>query len=382
MCGRTACTLAPQRILQQTKAQNWVENPNQNYQPSYNAPPSAWLPVILSANKQRVLHVMKWGLIPAFATEPTSSFHTSNARCESVLTKTIYKRIIHNKRCVAVCDGYYEWNENGNKKQPYYIKFKDDSLMYVAAIYDCWKRDSELIYSYSVLTREVIPEMAWLHHRMPLILTDETIDNWLNQDSYLTLLEQHSISYDLLNVSPVSTLVNYTKNNSEDCIKPIKLVNMGITKFFVKSETGPSLPPPIRVKTEITPKLEESNVKSESCHNNSDGDECMMDCEYGDNDDDDFMEDNVGKIVVKNEKVTVKNEVCAIKVKEEKKKNTFENFFTNQPVKTSAPVDVVPKVNQISNKSNDPKNQSTPSANKSNNKKKLVQQKLMFAPAK
>ena len=43
-------------------------------------------------------------------------------------------------RCVVVFQGFYEWSKKeGKQKQPYYINFGEDSLMYMAGLFDVWK---------------------------------------------------------------------------------------------------------------------------------------------------------------------------------------------------------------------------------------------------
>lgn len=43
------------------------------------------------------------------------------------------------KRCIVVCQGFYEWlKKNGGKeKVPHFVKRKDDQLMCLAGLWDC-----------------------------------------------------------------------------------------------------------------------------------------------------------------------------------------------------------------------------------------------------
>ncbi|RTG86603.1 uncharacterized protein DC041_0011113, partial [Schistosoma bovis] len=58
-------------------------------------------------DKGHSLQVMRWGLIPAFIHgDSTSTFHTFNARIESLLDKRSYKcSLQEGKRCVVVVQG-------------------------------------------------------------------------------------------------------------------------------------------------------------------------------------------------------------------------------------------------------------------------------------
>ena len=68
--------------------------------------------------------------------------------------------------------------------------------------------------------------MAWLHHRMPVILSSQAeIDLWLGfdtlPDEYESLMQPKE-SKDILRVYQVAPLVNSVKNNSAECIQPIE----------------------------------------------------------------------------------------------------------------------------------------------------------------
>ena len=43
------------------------------------------------------------------------------------------------KRCVVICNGFYEWlkKNNGKERFPHYIKRKDNELMCLAGLWDC-----------------------------------------------------------------------------------------------------------------------------------------------------------------------------------------------------------------------------------------------------
>lgn len=55
------------------------------------------------------------------------SYHTHNARAETLLTSPLYKQnVIEGRRCVVLADGYYEWQttQGVTKHQPYFL-YKD-----------------------------------------------------------------------------------------------------------------------------------------------------------------------------------------------------------------------------------------------------------------
>lgn len=66
------------------------------------------------------IRAMKWGLIPSFqsADSPIDHFRMFNARCETVFTLPSFRNLVLSRRCVAVFEGYYEWKQEFEGKQP------------------------------------------------------------------------------------------------------------------------------------------------------------------------------------------------------------------------------------------------------------------------
>lgn len=134
----------------------------------------------------------------------------------------MWKHLINSKRCIVPARGFYEWKKLGDKKQPYYITLKDDSVMSFAGLYDHWK-DSEgvEILSFTIITTTPNAEMSEIHDRMPVLLDKKKADIWLSplpfeQDQLHDLLKPAPDASLLL--EPVSTRVNYVGNNDRDLI--------------------------------------------------------------------------------------------------------------------------------------------------------------------
>ncbi|XP_035213172.1 abasic site processing protein HMCES-like isoform X5 [Stegodyphus dumicola] len=78
------------------------------------------------------------------------------------------------------------------------------------------------MYSYSVITMDASKTVSFVHSRMPAILeSDDEVAMWLDSSRVptkkaLTLLKP----VENLQMHPVSTVVNNSRNNSVECIKP------------------------------------------------------------------------------------------------------------------------------------------------------------------
>ena len=268
MCGRTACTLAPDQISTACsyKDVNGIKrNPKwakisakqDSYKPSPNIGPKTFTPVLVSPkrfskevepeeNEDRILCEMQWGLIPSWhkGTEDSFKFNMINCRSDTLLEKSSFKGPLERgQRCVVLAEGFYEWQTNkSGRKQPYFLQFgkkesansDDDSdkegkcLVKMAALYDKWysPESRDPLYSYTIITVAACEPLKWLHDRMPAILeTDEDVCQWLDHGSVPALKAFQSLIKPVTSLSwfPVSTLVNSVKNKSPECLKKIEL---------------------------------------------------------------------------------------------------------------------------------------------------------------
>ncbi|KAF2076193.1 hypothetical protein CYY_002493 [Polysphondylium violaceum] len=299
MCGRAACTLRPEDIVNRVGAQTF-NNQNQ-YQPSYNVTGGAIQPVVVRVGHARVIESMQWG-----GAIGSSNFNLINIRLDTLKSNSFYKSLFKKSRCLVVADGYYEWvrGTNSSTPLPYYItsnlndskcnsnnsksdchsnsgngsddcdnKLKDKNMILMAAIYQEYKDNQDKKkYRYSIITTESGGELEKIHDRMPIILNDqECIDRFLNDSSdeqtvqdCFNILENKDYLNSLYSFR-VSTLVNNTKNNSSDCIKPekdyLKEKKDSIEQFF-----KPSIPDQNLIKKDL---FDEFNKDSNSIGNNS-----------------------------------------------------------------------------------------------------------------
>lgn len=89
------------------------------------------------------LQGMKWGLVPFWTKRQPdygSLMRTINCRDDSLIEdRGMWTSMKRKKRCVVVCQGYYEWlkrGPGGKEKIPHYTRRKDEDLMYLAGLWD------------------------------------------------------------------------------------------------------------------------------------------------------------------------------------------------------------------------------------------------------
>ena len=196
-------------------------------QPRYNAAPAQNI-VTLMQNKDEEephLDMVRWGLVPSWAKDESIGNRMINARAETLAEKPSFKRLLHNKRCLIVADGFYEWkSEPGAKtKTPMYFTLEDDELFTFAGLWDTWRNpEGEQIRTCTIITTNPNTLVSPVHNRMPTILPAEALEEWLNprhQDEQALL---HLLSpYDAtdMKVRSVSRLVNNTNNDSPEILE-------------------------------------------------------------------------------------------------------------------------------------------------------------------
>lgn len=184
MCGRYALPIKPETLPEWFARQNVnvenVEHSEQSTEHEYNIAPTESVPVYFKENGNTGrIDYMKWGLTPNYKTN--KRYNTFNARYENLYSNILWKSNLKN-RCVVPIMGYYEWQTNGKKKIPYYIKRKDGELIFLAGLYHENKETNTR--SFTIITREAPDMLKWLHSRMPIVLNprDKSFNQWLDDE--------------------------------------------------------------------------------------------------------------------------------------------------------------------------------------------------------
>lgn len=102
--------------------------------------------------KQRYkLQSMKWGLVPFWTKRQPdygSLMRTINCRDDSLVEdRGMWTTMKRRKRCVVVCQGFYEWlkkGPGGREKVPHFVKRRDGELMCFAGLWDCAKYEGNV----------------------------------------------------------------------------------------------------------------------------------------------------------------------------------------------------------------------------------------------
>jgi putative SOS response-associated peptidase YedK len=193
------------------------------WQPSYNVAPGQLQPIVLEDTfgiRQAI--TMTWGLThkDAHPSDPK----TINARAETVATIPRFSVLLPRRRCIIPASGWYEWRQEGRRRQPYFAHPVGQSLFGFAGLYNAWRdADGEIHSSYCIITTRPTDGLAPLHNRMPVVLRAEDEARWLSKEvtnlgEILPLLRPYEVGP--VEWWPVSRSVNDIRQNGPHLTQP------------------------------------------------------------------------------------------------------------------------------------------------------------------
>jgi len=221
MCGRYALYGPVSRLSDRFSAN--IDELPADFGPRYNAAPMQLLPVVRQRpTGERVVHLLRWGLIPGWAKDETLATRLINARGETLAEKPAFRAAYRSRRCIVPASGFYEWKAIPGGKQPYYIEPANDELLGFAGLWERWtSAEGTPIDTFTVVTTEANESMRALHERMPVILQPGDDDLWLSRDTAPERLGQLLAPCPdvLLRMHPVSKAVGNVRNEGPQLIE-------------------------------------------------------------------------------------------------------------------------------------------------------------------
>jgi putative SOS response-associated peptidase YedK len=190
----------------------------------YNAAPSQHLPVVTNEQPDAI-QFFSWGLQPFWAKDAKAVKRAINARAETLVEKPSFRNLLKSKRCLVPADGFFEWQVTEHGKVPYRILLKEEDIFSFAGLWDEWldKSTGELLHTYTIITTEANELVKPIHDRMPVILSPEGEELWLDghesQEDLLSLLKPYDAHQ--MKAYPVSLLVNSAHNNVPEVLNSL-----------------------------------------------------------------------------------------------------------------------------------------------------------------
>ena len=239
MCGRYAASRDPDDLVEEFEID---DRPEQVLPASYNVAPTQSVYAVLDraprgepdAPVRRALRVVRWGLVPSWAKDPSIGNRMINARMETVADKPAFRKAFAARRCLLPADGYFEWyGEVKGKKQPFFIRPADGGVLAMAGLYELWRNpaaaegEDPWLWSAAVLTTNATDDLGRIHDRMPLLVEKSRYDEWLDPsvDDGESPPDRRALLVPAmpgaLTAYPVSTDVNNVRNDAPHLVTPI-----------------------------------------------------------------------------------------------------------------------------------------------------------------
>ena len=160
---------------------------------------------------------LRWGLIPAWAKDPSIGNRMINARAETLLEKPAFRQAFAKRRCLVLADGFYEWQGKGKgPKQPFWFRRADGGLLTFAGLWDQWvSPDGEPIETCTIITTSCNETLRPVHARMPVIIAPADRPAWIDCANPVSAVASMLVPApdDLLVATPVSAAVNSPTND-------------------------------------------------------------------------------------------------------------------------------------------------------------------------
>ena len=211
--------------------------------PSFNIAPTDRVPIVLDTIPKgadpedepvRRLEAARWGLVPPWAKDVKVGVTAFNARIESAAEKAHFKNAVKKRRAIVPATGYYEWKTVDDIKTPHFIHLPEGELFVFAGLYEWWRNPAEgddspdkWLLSTSILTREATGELAGIHDRMPVFLSPELLDEWLDphtegeEDLLAEISHGGEEMAERVEFHVVDRAVGNVRNNSPELIQPV-----------------------------------------------------------------------------------------------------------------------------------------------------------------
>ena len=127
------------------------------------------------------------------------------------------------RRCLVPVDGYYEWKKTSSGKAPYRFEMKHGGPFALGGLWEHWEDEGGTLLTCALLTTEPNPTAASVHRRMPVIISPEHYELWMDPRSPKEEVQRLLGPWadDALITFPVSRRVNSPRNDDLDLTRRV-----------------------------------------------------------------------------------------------------------------------------------------------------------------
>ena len=220
MCGRYASSRPVDDLLVHFEVE---DPPEEVLPPSWNVAPTDPVYAVLQRRSVRQLRVVRWGLVPSWAKDLKVGARFINARRETLADKPAFRSAYQRRRCLVPADGYFEWQQQGTGKQPWFLTSGECEPLAMAGLYEVWRApDGRFLWTCTIVTTEAADEHGDIHDRTPLLVPRADWARWLDPelpDPGGDLLVPGTPG--VLEAWPVGAAVGNVRNNGPELVQPV-----------------------------------------------------------------------------------------------------------------------------------------------------------------
>lgn len=220
MCGRYALDLGGGELA---KLLGFPGDEISDFSPRWNIAPTTAAPVLAASGREVPrFELARWGIVPPWRPHGTPGRPLINARAETVFEKPAFQSAARAGRCIVPARCFYEWRRSGRRRDPFAIGRVDGGLMCFAGVFE----RGGATPGFAIVTTGANATIAGIHDRMPVILDESGVDEWLEPrdpeveiGSWAPRLLRPA-SADLLSVRRVGDRVNDARRDGPDLLDP------------------------------------------------------------------------------------------------------------------------------------------------------------------
>jgi putative SOS response-associated peptidase YedK len=216
VCGRYSLSKKFGKVVANQQF-GWPEG----FVPRYNLAPTQFGLVVAGEQKPDV-KPMRWGLIPSWAKDISIGQKLINARAETLQSKPSFRAALKYRRCLVLCDGFYEWRKLPQRRQPVRIRLKSDEVFAFAGLWEHWQSpEGTELETYTIITTTANELIQPLHERMPVILSEDKWEEWLDRKNESLSTDKFFRSHpaEEMEFYDVSPALNSVSFDSPECIE-------------------------------------------------------------------------------------------------------------------------------------------------------------------